>query len=118
LPVNNDAMNKQETVISRGLFKGKKIEFASTLGVDAFRDISEDFMKKVFGLDPGDYLITDESRLRDFVDVDETDLADSHGKIRREYGLDVSQVPSGNLLALFKRIHRKKSFHRMVDNRH
>ena len=111
-------MKKHQTVISRRPFKGKKIEFASTLGVDAFRDISEDFMKNVFGLDPGDYLITDESRLRDFVGTDETDLADSQGKIRREYGLDVSQVPSGNLLAIFKRIHRKKSLHRMVDNHH
>jgi hypothetical protein len=111
-------MKKQETVISRRPFKGKKIEFASTLGMDAFRDISEDFMKKVFGLDVGDYLITDESRLRDFVGIDETDLVDSHGKIRREYGLDVSQVLSGNLLAIFKRIHRKKSLHRMVDIHH
>lgn len=96
-------------MIRRGPFKGKKIEFASTSGVDEMREISEEFMERIFDFSPGDYLITDESSLRDFVDVFEPDFEVIYGRIHSEYGFDVSHIASGNLLEIFEEIRRRRS---------
>jgi len=56
-------MNKDERIITSGPFKGKKIVFAPTTGVDMFPEIMEDFMKRILGFEPEEYLITDESSL-------------------------------------------------------
>ncbi len=94
-------------------FKDKKFEFASTAGVDMFQTIAEDFMKRIFGFAPGDYLITDESNLFDFENQplfkDKTGyLSESELKrrVKAEFGLTVTDFESGNLLGLFRRIHR------------
>ena len=101
-------MNEEDNVIPGGPFKGKKITFAPTTGVDIFLDISEEFMKKIFDFEPGEYLITDESSLHDFTGLGEMELADIQEKIREVYDLDVSDIESGNLLEIFMRIRRKK----------
>ena len=101
-------MNSDSRIISSGPFKGKKIEFAPTTGVDMFLKISDEFMKKIFDLAPGEYLISDESSLYDFTGLDELDLTDIQKKIRDVYDLDISDIESGNLLDIFKRIHNKK----------
>jgi hypothetical protein len=101
-------MRKREKVISSGPFKGKKIELASTSGVDALADICEDFMKRIFDMNPCAYVITDESRLHDFTGIDETDLTLIHDRIRTEYGLDVSHLSSGNLLEILETIRRRR----------
>ena len=54
-------MSERERIIPSGPFKGKRIVLASTPGVDAFRDIAEEFMTAIFEMDPGSYLISDES---------------------------------------------------------
>jgi len=100
-------MNEQEHIIPSGPFKGKKIEFAPTRGVDMFADVAEEFIGKVFGFAPGDYLITDESSLHDFTSLGD-DVADVHEKIRLVYDIDVSDIESGNLYEIFLRIHRQK----------
>lgn len=100
---------KDEIIIQSGPFKGKKIELASTAGIELFEDIAEEFMFRIFGFEAGDYLITDESSLRDFKGVDEMELADIQRRIRRVYGLDVSDLASGNLLEIFVRIHERQS---------
>ena len=102
-------MNEDSKIIPSGPFKGKKIEFAPTTGVDRFWDIAEDFMRRIFGFESGDYLITDESSLFDFTGVDDMEIADIHKQIRDVYGLDVSDIESGNLLEVFRRIHDRKS---------
>ena len=51
----------------KGFFKGKRVELASTTGIQTFDEIAEDFMLTLFGFDPGQYLITDLSSLHDFV---------------------------------------------------
>ena len=102
-------MNEDETIIQSGPFKGKKIELASTAGIELFEDIAEEFMFRIFGFEAGDYLITDESRLRDFTGVDDMELADIQRRIRSVYGPDVSDVESGNLLEIFVRIHERQS---------
>ena len=100
-------MNNDSRIISSGPFKGKKIEFAPTTGVDMFLKISDEFMKKIFDFAPGEYLISDESSLHDFTCLNEWDLTDIRKKIRNLYDLDISDIESGNLLEIFKRIHNK-----------
>lgn len=101
-------MKENDRVILSGPFKGKKIEFAPTNGVDMFLDISEDFMKKIFNFEPEEYLISDESSLFDFTGLDEIELTDIQKKIQDVYDLDVSDIASGNLLEIFMRIHHSK----------
>ena len=90
----------------RGRFKGKRIEWANSTDVDMFGEISADFMQQVFDLMPGEYLITDESSLRDFTDF-ETSVEELQTKVFTFYEIDISDFPTGNLLEIFKRIHRK-----------
>ena len=97
-------MKNNSRIIPSGPFKGKKIEFAPTTGIDKLLAISEDFMKKIFGLEPGEYLISDESSLYDFTGLDEMELTDIHNKIREIYNIDVLDIKSRNLLEIFKRI--------------
>jgi hypothetical protein len=101
-------MKNNSRIISSGPFKGKKIEFAPTTGIDKFRAISEDFMNRVFGLEPGEYLISDESSLYDFTGLDEMELPDIHKKIQEMYNINVSDIKSRNLLEIFKRISDSK----------
>jgi hypothetical protein len=89
-----------------GPFKGKSIELAPTTGIEMFLDIAEDFMRRIFGFEPGEYLLTDESSLYDFTGVDEMHLRNIQQKIQAVYHLDVSDVDSGNLLTIFMRLHR------------
>jgi len=93
-----------DRVIQRGPFKGKKIEMARTAGVDLVSEVSEDFMREIFGMEPEDYVISDRSELGDFVGVADETLDAIQSRVRRVYGLDVSAIPHGNLLAIFVRI--------------
>lgn len=101
-------MNDDSHIISRGPFKGKKIEFAPSTGVDMFLKISDEFMKKIFDFAPGEYLISDESSLYDFTGLDEWDLTTIQKKIQDVYDLDISDIKSRNLLEIFKRSHNKR----------
>lgn len=104
----NTQMKKDDKIIPNGPFKGKKIEFAPTTGVDMFLEISKDFMKRIFDFEPGEYLITDESSLFDFTGLDKMEPSDIQQKIRDVYEMDVSDIGSGNLLEIFTRIHHRK----------
>ncbi|MBW8003670.1 MAG: hypothetical protein FVQ80_16940 [Planctomycetes bacterium] len=101
-------MKKEDRVITSGPFKGKKIRFAPTNGVNMFMEISEELMRKIFDFEPREYLITDESSLYDFTGLDEMELIDIQKKIQDVYDLDVSDIVSENLLEIFMRIHRSK----------
>jgi hypothetical protein len=91
-------------VLRKGPFKGKRVELASTAGIQTFDEIAEDFMLTLFGFDPGHYLITDLSSLHDFVGVDDMEIRDMLMRIREVYGLDVADLPNGNLLEIFRRL--------------
>jgi hypothetical protein len=106
--VDIEKMNDDSHIISSGPFKGKKIEFAPTTGVDMFLKISDEFMKKIFDFAPGEYLMSDESSLYDFTGLDEWDLTTIQKKIQDVYDLDISDIKSRNLLEIFKRIHNKR----------
>jgi len=86
----------------------EKVEFASTTGVDMFAEIAGEFMVSIFGLEPGDYIITDESSLTDFVGMDQMELPDMQKKVREMYSIDVSDLRFGNLVQIFTRIHHSK----------
>ena len=102
-------MKEDEYIVPSGPLKGNKIELAPTAGIEMFEGIAEDFMQRIFNLEAGDYLITDESSLYDFTGVDDMKLADIYRKIENEYGLDVSDLKSGNLLEIFVRVHDQGS---------
>jgi hypothetical protein len=101
-------MKKDAKIIQSGPFKGKRIEFAPTTGVDTFREVAEDFMRRIFDFEPGDYLISDESSLFDFTGVEEMELKDIQQKIREIYDVDVSDLISSNLLEIFARLHYRR----------
>jgi len=102
-------MEEDEYIIPSGPLKGKRVEMASTAGIELFDHIAEEFMLRIFAFEAGDYLITDESSLYDFTGVDDMKLAVIYQKIRDEYGLDVSDLKSGRLLEIFVRIHDQQS---------
>jgi len=93
-----------DRVIRSGPFKGKKIEMARTAGVDLVPEVAEDFMREIFGMEPEDYVISDKSELGDFVGVADESLDAIQARVRRVYGVDVSGIPHGNMLAIFVRI--------------
>ncbi len=101
-------MNEDSRIITSGPLKGKKIEFASTVGIERFFGVSKEFMKKIFNFEPGEYLISDESSLYDFTGLDEMELSDIQKRIQDEYDTDVSDIESGNLLEIFKRIYYRR----------
>lgn len=63
------------------VFDGKRVEVASTTGLERFLDIADDLMREVFGFEPGEFLITDLSTLQDFVGVDDLEFAGILAKI-------------------------------------
>jgi hypothetical protein len=50
------------------------------------------------------HLITDLSSLHDFVGVDDMECVEILLRIPSVYGLDVADLPSGNLLEIFRRL--------------
>lgn len=101
-------MEEEFGEIERSPFDGKKIRFASSTVVNILISIAEDFMKRIFGFEPGEYLITDESSLQDFTGVDDMELTDIQTKICEVYDVEVSDIKPGNLVEIFMRIHRNK----------
>jgi len=102
-------MRAGNPVLRKGPFKGKRVEFAPTTGIERLENIAEDFMLEIFGFEPGQYLITDLSSLHDFVGVDEMEVGDMLMRIRETYGLDVADLPNGNLLEIFRRLHEHQT---------
>lgn len=93
-----------EVVANPYIGKKLKFELAPTRRLASLQDITEDFMKRILRYNPEDYLITDESRLSDFTDFARGDIAPYLPKIKRLYGVDVSDVPYGNLVGIFRKI--------------
>ena len=91
-------------VIQAGPFKGKRIEMAPASRLALVRDVADDFMRQVFEMEPGDYLITDDSSLFDFAGPGDAALKEICARIRQVYDLDVSGIPNGNLVDIFVRI--------------
>ena len=81
------------------------IEFAPSGRVDANSDLAIDFIQRVFGLDWA--FISDGSSLWDFHTNETNDAL--YAKIKTVYGVDVSDIESGNLAAILERIAASRS---------
>jgi hypothetical protein len=111
----SNEMSDDGFVLRKGPLKGRRVEFASTDGIQAFEEIAEAFMLEIFGFEPGHYLITDLSSLHDFVGVDDMEIRDILARIRAIYGLDVADLPNGNLLEIFRRLHDQLAGERLTS---
>ena len=82
--------------------QGKKVELASTIEIDRFESVAPEFFERILDMDYNDCLITDESSLWDF--HTERSNEPFYSKILEVYGINVSDVESGNLARIFQRI--------------
>jgi hypothetical protein len=57
----------------------------------------------------------DLSSLHDFVGVDDMEIGNMLTRIREVYGLDVADLPSGNLLEIFRRRHEQQAAGSLSD---
>ncbi len=81
------------------------IEFASQEKVSTNVTVSDDFIMRIFGLEWA--WISDESSLWDFHTEQTNDLL--YAKIREVYGIDVSDIESARLWAIFERIEASRA---------
>jgi hypothetical protein len=102
-------MSKDEKVITRGLFKGKKVTYASTERIDEFIVLSSEFMEQVFDLEPGEYMISDESDLLDFTDMESSDASEIWKRITEIYGVSRDDVRSGRFVDIFAAITQRRN---------
>lgn len=73
------------------------------------RTLAADFMMEVFDFMPGDYLITDESSLRDFTEFASADTSPIWSRITRIYAIGKADVPSERLVDIFAEMQRRRS---------
>lgn len=97
------------TKFKRGAFKGKTITYASTDRIEGFRRVADDFMMEVFDFLPGDYLITDESTLRDFTEFGSSETSPLWSRISELYAFGRDDVPSERLVDIFAEIQARKN---------
>jgi hypothetical protein len=82
----------------------RRFEQAPTTGIEKHQTIADEFMRQIFEMEPGEYLITDESMLRDFADLgDDQALPEIRAKVQSLYG-DVVQKDTDYLITIFGRI--------------
>lgn len=96
-------------MITRGRFKGKKITYASTERIAEFAQLSSEFMEQVFDLEPGEYLISDESDLLDFTDMESPDTAEIWKRITEIYCVSPADVGSERLMNIFTLIAQRRN---------
>ena len=95
--------------MTRGRFKGKKITYASTERIEEFARLASDFMGQVFDYLPGEYLISDESDVRDFSEMGSSDTSEIWNRITEIYGVSLADVGSGRLVNIFAEITRRRN---------
>jgi hypothetical protein len=96
-------IDKRWKRVPPGTFKGK-ITFASTDEVDAQAALAAEFILKIFDFEPGDYAISDESDIMDFMSIFDRDTSKVWRRIERAYGVTQVEVGSGRLVKIFKAI--------------
>lgn len=102
-------MSKDEKVITRGRFKGKKVTFASTERIEAFAQLADEFMERIFALEPGEYLITDESDVRDFMEMGSSDTSETWKRIDEVYGNVSADARSERLVDILTEVAQRRS---------
>lgn len=79
------------------------VKFAASTRIERHAELADDFVKRVLGIEWA--WISDESSLGDFHDEETNEVLIQ--KIRTTYGVDVSDISSGNLADIFDRIAEK-----------
>jgi hypothetical protein len=92
-------------------FKGKTITYASTERIDEFTQLSNEFMEQIFDLEPGEYLISDESDLLDFTDFASSDTTETWKRITAAYGVSLADVGSERFVNIFTVITQRRNVH-------
>jgi hypothetical protein len=92
------------TKFKRGPLKGKTITYASADRIEEFRRVASDFMLEIFDFMPGDYLITDQSSLRDFTEFGSSETSSIWRRITKLYAIGRADVPSERLVDIFAEI--------------
>ena len=95
--------------IKREPLKDKQVTYASTDRVEEFRKLAGDFMMDLFDLPSGDYLITDESSLRDFTEFGTSDTSPLWRRITEIYGIRKADIPSERLVDIFTEIQARRN---------
>jgi hypothetical protein len=80
----------------------QSVRLASATVVSQHADLARDFLRRILDFNPDHCFISDESRLWDF-HGEETNEA-LNDKIARTYGVDVSDIESGNLAQILERL--------------
>ena len=93
----------------RGPWKGKTITYASADRIEEFRRVADDFMLEIFDFLPGEYLITDESSLRDFTDFGSSESSPIWSRITKIFAIGRADVPSERLVDIFAEIQARKN---------
>ena len=104
-------MRKDDKPITRARLKAKKITCASTERIEDFAQLSNEFMEQVFDLEPGEYLISDESDLRDFTDFGSSDTAEIWKRITGAYGVTLADAGSERFVNIFAAITQRRNVH-------
>ena len=102
-------MSKDGKVIARGLFKGKKITFASTERVEEFAQLIGEFMEQIFEFESGEYAISDESDVLDFTEMGSSDTSAIWNRMEEVYGVVRADVRSGRLVDILTEISRRRN---------
>ena len=102
-------MSKDEKIITRGRYKGKKIACASTERIEEFAQLADEFMERILDLEPGEYLISDESDVRDFTEMGSSDVSEIWKRIDEAYGSVSADVRSGRLVDILTEVAQRRS---------
>jgi len=79
-----------------------EFELAPTVEIERYEPLACEFFEQILVINYHECLVTDESSLWDF--HDEKTNESYHHKIVEVYGVDVSDIESGNLVQIFQRI--------------
>jgi hypothetical protein len=97
------------TKFKRGPLKGKTITYASADRIEEFRRVADDFMLEIFDFLPGEYLLTDESSLRDFTEFGISKTSPIWSSITKLYAIGRADVPSEKLVDIFAEIQARRN---------
>lgn len=88
--------------VPAGIFSRKNVTSSLTEEVDAHVEIASEFIRTIFGFEPGDYANSDESDILDFLSFDDRDTSDVWRRIERAYGLTQVDVGFGRFVRIVK----------------
>jgi len=97
------------TIFNRGPLNGKAISYASSERMEEFHRIADDFMLEILDFLPGDYLITDESSLLDFIEMGSSESSPIWSRIAKLYAIGQADVPSERLVDIFAEIQAREN---------